>query len=257
MCYNISYLTKKKLDYAKRFGSIGDIADLEKSLDDLYTKAGPVYFVSGFEHPDVPVITNEEPGKIQLFSWGLIPFWVKEVKNAVELSQKTLNARGEDIFEKPSFRNSAKGKRCLVIVDGFFEHHWEGKNSYPFFVRLKNNEPMAIAGLWDSWINNQNGIKRNTFSIITTRANTIMQYIHNKPIASEGSRMPVILPKERYSEWLTCGLDFMDEKDRIKNLLMPCDEKLIESYTVVKLKGKSGVGNSPKAIERFIYPELL
>jgi len=256
MCYNISYLTKKKLEYAKRFGGSVDIEDLEKVLDEFYKKTGPTYFASGFDHPDVPVITDDEPKKIQLFSWGLIPFWVKDVKQAVEISNKTINARGEEMFEKPSFRNSAKGKRCLIIVDGFFEFHWESNNSYPFYICLKNGAPMAVAGLWDTWNNIHEGIQRNTFSIVTTSANPLMHYIHNQPKASQGSRMPVILPEESSSEWIRSGNDQEEVIKRIKKLLTPLDDDLLETYTVPKLKGKNGVGNSPKAIEKFDYPEL-
>jgi putative SOS response-associated peptidase YedK len=257
MCYNISYLTKKKLDYAKRFGSNIDAEELEKVLDELFKKSGPVYYASGFDHPDVPVITNVDPGKIQMFSWGLIPSWVKDSRSAVELSNKTINARGEEMFEKPSFRNSAINKRCLIIVDGFFEYHWEGKNSYPFFIQLKNKEPFALAGLWDNWNNTRDGINRNTFSIITTGANPLMKFIHNKPMASESARMPVIIPGEFYSEWLKTEKDSKNEIDRVKGHLIPYDENLLDSFTVQKLRGKSGVGNSPSAIMKFDYPDLL
>jgi poly(A) polymerase len=40
-----------------------------------------------------------------------------------KLWNKTLNARGETIFEKPSFRKAARDNRCLIYVDGFYEHH--------------------------------------------------------------------------------------------------------------------------------------
>ena len=74
MCYDIRFLTKKKLQYAKRFaGNDKDIEDLEEQLKRLGEKIGPYYHVTGFDHPDVPVITNFERKKIQLFNWGLIP----------------------------------------------------------------------------------------------------------------------------------------------------------------------------------------
>jgi putative SOS response-associated peptidase YedK len=58
----------------------------------------PVFYETGFNHPDIPVLTNERPDSLQFFSWGLIPFWVKDPKQAVEMSNMTLNARGEENF---------------------------------------------------------------------------------------------------------------------------------------------------------------
>jgi putative SOS response-associated peptidase YedK len=257
MCYNISYLTKKRLDYAKRLGELADAEELEKVLDYLSKKANPVYYTSGFAHPDVPVITNKNSGGLQLFSWGLIPAWVKDIKQAVEISSKTLNARGEEMFDKPSFRLSARKKRCLVLVDGFFEFHWVDSKSVPFYIQLKNREPITLAGIWETWKYPAEPIRRNTFSIVTTRANPLMKYIHNKPKGSEGPRMPVIIPKGSGETWLNFepsgnNMDYA----RIKDMITPFDENQMDAYPVASLKGKEGVGNSPKALEKMDYPEL-
>ena len=66
------------------------------------------HHVGFFNEVKLPVITNEEPKQIELFNWGLIPFWVIDEKTANKIREKTANARGESIFDKPSFRNSAK-----------------------------------------------------------------------------------------------------------------------------------------------------
>ncbi len=256
MCYNISYLTKKKLDYAKRLGEMGDVEELEKSLDDLYKKAGPSYYASGFAHPDVPVITNHQPGRIQLFSWGLIPAWVKDIKQALDISNKTLNARGEEMFDKPSYRLSARKKRCLVLVDGFFEFHWIGQKSIPFFIQLKTREPMTLAGLWESWYYAPEQMIRNTFSIVTTKANPMMEFIHNKPKGSEGPRMPVIIPKQDAMSWLSQEIQGDKDLDIVRGKIVPFDDNRMEAYPVASLKGKEGVGNTLKAVERADYPEL-
>ena len=256
MCYNISYLTKKKLDYARKFKEAADIADLEKILDSLFKKAGPTYHTSGFDHPDVPVITNTNPEKIQLFSWGLIPHWVRDSKQAVELSNKTINARGEEMFDKPSFKVSARKKRCLVIVDGFFEYHWKDDKSYPFYITLKSGEPMVLAGIWETWINKIEEISRNTFSIVTTRANSVLQYIHNKPKGSEGPRMPVILPQGADKSWLSKEVSKEEDIKEIKSLLLPFNPDELEAYTVGRLRGKNALGNTSRALEKVDYPEL-
>ncbi len=256
MCYDINFLTKNKIKYARRFaGSDQDIEDLEEQLTKLGERVGPHYHVSGFEHPDVPVITNEEPGKIQLFNWGLIPRWARDVQSAVEISNKTLNARGESMFAKPSFKEPAKTNRCLVIVDGYFEHHWKNGKSYPYHVFLKNDEPMALGGIWDVWKDRVSGLYRKTFSIVTTKANPLMQRIHNNPKASIGPRMPLIIPKQFDNDWLLPTKEPVD-KAIVENVILPYDDDEMDAYTVPRLKGKLAVGNTPKALERYTYDEL-
>jgi putative SOS response-associated peptidase YedK len=255
MCYNVNYLTKKRLEYARRLQGLVDERDLENEFDDILHRTGPVYFVNGFNHPDLPVITNKLPGHIQAFTWGLIPFWVKDPKQAVSLSKMTLNARGEDIFNKPSFRNAARQKRCLVMIDGFFEYHWVRDKSYPFYVKMANEEPMLLAGLWETWNYAKENMVKHTFSIVTTRANPMMAHIHNKPKASEGPRMPVIVPRGMEKIWLGEIQNTADHK-AIEGVIQPFDENKLLAYTVSRLQGKAGVGNTADAIKEYIYDDL-
>jgi len=255
MCYNVNYLTKKRLEYGRRLQGLIDKSNLENEFDDILQRTGPVYFVNGFNHPDVPVITNKMPDHIQTFSWGLIPFWVKDPKQAVSLSKMTLNARGEEIFKKPSFRNAARHKRCLVVIDGFFEYHWFNDKSYPYYIKLASDEPMLLAGLWETWNYTKENIVRYTFSIVTTRANPMMAYIHNKPKASEGPRMPVIVPKGSEKVWLTEIQDSVDQQ-LIEEIIQPYNENELQAFTVSKLQGKTGIGNVPEAIQEYHYNEL-
>jgi len=256
MCYDMNFLTKNKIKYARRFAeSEADISDLEDQLKRLGERISPHYHVSGFEHPDVPVITNEEPKKIQLLNWGLIPGWTKDVQAAVEISNRTLNARNETMFEKPAFRDSAKERRCLVIVDGYFEHHWKEGKSYPYHIFLKNDEPMALGGIWDIWKDLVTGLYRKTFSIVTTEANSLMQHIHNNPKASTGPRMPLIIPKELEKDWFLPAVD-VASMGLVESVIAPFDEEQMEAHTVSRLKGKLAVGNSPKALEKVNYEEL-
>jgi len=255
MCYNISYLTKKRLDYASRYGTESDVEEIEKDLERIGQKTGPIYYVNGYANPDVPVITNHEPGKIQLFGWGLIPPWVKDPMQATQISKKTLNARGEEMFDKPSFKQSATSMRCLVIVDGFFEYHWKDGIAYPYFIKMKNNEPFSLGGLWSSWHYKPEEIYRNTCTIVTTAANGLMTYIHNQPKGSHEPRMPLILARNLESTWLTGG-EHLPDIDTITDLVQPFAADEMEAYPVSKLKGKDGVGNSSVAIERRYYPEL-
>ena len=256
MCYDIRFLTKKKLQYARRFGhNESDIRDLEEQLRKLGEKIPPYYHVTGFDHPDVPVITNIDRKKIQLFNWGLIPGWIKDVRQAVELSNRTLNARSEDMFEKKSFKSAARYRRCLVIVDGFFEYHWKHEKSFPHHILLKNDEPMALAGIWENWKLESEGVSRNTFSIVTTKANSLMAHIHNKPKGSAEPRMPLIIPKELEDEWLKPIEDPLAIEE-LKEIIKPYDTEEMMAYPVSRLKGKQAAGNAPEAIEKVSYPEL-
>src|SRR5659263_355368 len=83
----------------------------------------PNYFVSGFIHPQLPIVKHNG---IFLYEWGLIPFWIKNHTAAKNIQNMTLNAVGETIFEKPSFRNSITTKRCLLGINGFYE--WRNLN---------------------------------------------------------------------------------------------------------------------------------
>jgi len=194
------------------------------------------------------VITNENPKQIQLFTWGLIPFWVKDKKTAEEIRLKTMNARSESIFEKPSFRHAAEQKHCLVLADGFFEwQEYQGKN-YPYYIRLKNHEPFAMAGLWETWLDKETSEELRTYSVITTKANPLMEKIHNKK-----KRMPVILRREDEGEWVGTSLN----KESMQALLVPFDEQEMEAFTIsrlITLKQKNP--NVPEVLQPFTYPEL-
>jgi len=206
------------------------------------------YHASSFDLPKLPVITNEQPTQIQLFTWGLIPFWVKDQKTAEEVRLKTMNARAESIFEKPSFRHAAGKQHCLVLADGFFEwQEVEGRN-YPYYIRLKNQEPFAMAGLWDTWRNPTTAEVIQTYTVITTQANPLMERIHNKK-----KRMPVILPKNKECEWITPSLS----KQAAEPLLVPYDEELMEAYTISRLiTSRQRNPNVPEVSQPFSYPEL-
>jgi len=256
MCYNVNYLTKKRLEYARRLKGIIDERNLENEFNDILSRTGPVFFVNGFNHPDIPVITNSLPEHLQLMTWGLIPFWVKDPAQAVSLSKRTLNARGEAIFQKPSFRNAARNKRCLVLIDGFFEYQWYKEKSYPHYIKMANGEPMLLAGLWETWKYEKEGIVRHTFSIVTTEANPMMAEIHNKPKASEGPRMPVIIPKGLEMDWLS-PVDDPTGKKKVEEVIQPFDESDLIAFTVPKLQGKNGVGNVKEAICEYSYEDLM
>jgi putative SOS response-associated peptidase YedK len=148
---------------------------------------------NGFEHPVMPLITHQNPTEIQLFHWGFLPQWATETN----FRKNTLNAKAETLHQLPSFQNYIQ-QRCLILVDGFYEWQWldaKGKNKQKYLITQEDKTPFALAGLWNTWSNNNTTI--NTFTIITTVANTLMETIHNTK-----KRMPFILNPDEEELWL-------------------------------------------------------
>jgi len=140
----------------------------------------------------VAVIPNQEPRKLELFQWGLIPAWAKDPK----IGNSLINARAETVAEKPAFRAAFRRRRCLVLADGFYEWKKTGKAKTPMYIQMKDGAPFAFAGLWEVW-SAPDGSTLRTCTLLTTTANELVQGIHD--------RMPVILPPEAFGIWLTPG----------------------------------------------------
>lgn len=170
-------------------------------------------FINGFDHLPSPIILKSTPQIISThFSWGLLPYWSKDI----DFRNNTLNARLETISEKPSFREIIHN-RCLVIATAFYEWHWldeKGSKKQPYIIYAEE-EIFAMAGLYSDWINPQTGEIMFTFTIVTTEANTTMQYIHNHK-----KRMPIILKKEDESAWL-------DSSNHVKDFGYPYSSNLV------------------------------
>ena len=185
MCFNISVNSSKK-----------KIEDAFNAQFDLGYEFIPNDSFNGFTNPKIPVITNENPNKIQMCDWGLIPYWIIDEVKASNIKNKTLNARSETLEKKPSFKNLIGKKHCLVIVDGFYEWRHEGKNKIKHHIYFNNKELFAFAGLWDRWVNKMTGEIISSFSIITQKASGIMEHIHNSKL-----RQPIIIDKRNRDKW--------------------------------------------------------
>jgi putative SOS response-associated peptidase YedK len=181
------------------------------------------------------VITNTKPDQVSFFKWGLIPFWAKDEK----IGNKLINAKSETILEKPSFKNSFKRKRCLVLSDGFFE--WKkinAKEKIPYRIFLEEEPLFAMAGIWDTW-KNPEGNQVYSFSILTTSANKLMENIHN--------RMPVILDREGEKQWLADR-----NPDELLKLFEPFPADKMTAYPISKLVN-SPVNDKPEILEPVEY----
>ncbi len=187
---------------------------------------------------DVAVIANtkeNEGGKnVEFFQWGLIPSWAKDAK----IGNRMINARSETLSEKPSFRTAYKRRRCLILADGWYE--WQEipgeKTKQPVYIRLKSKDPFAFAGLWEEWKANWMEKPLRSCTIITCAANQFLEEIHH--------RMPVILPKDAYSQWLD-----PDEQssEKLQPLLKPYTSDDMDAYPVSRFVNRPA-NDSPECI---------
>lgn len=246
MCYDIKVSLERQLKVAKHYGDKEVIAALEKQLMPLLNPIEREFYqISGFDHPNLIVL---EPSGIALAEWGLIPNWTKNNNQAEQFRNNNLNARAESIQEKPSFNDAFEHGRVVLFVDGFYEHQHRGNRSYPYYIERSDKKPMALACVLDRWNDPIKGDVRKTFSIVTTKANSLMAEIHNNPKLME-PRMPLILEEANLYDWLR--VDTIAEK-----ILNTQIDPALNSHTVRPLRGIATLKNNPLAAAEFNYPEL-
>lgn len=149
-------------------------------------------------HPLADVGDEAVPEReVLLGSFGLIPHWSKDTK----IARHTYNARSETVAEKPSFRDSwRKAQHCIIPVETFFEPDWRSGKAVPTRIGNANGEPLGVAGLWSTWRDSL-GETLHSFTMLTINADQhrFMNQFH-KP--TDEKRMIVILPPDRYDDWL-------------------------------------------------------
>ncbi|HLL54960.1 MAG TPA: SOS response-associated peptidase [Myxococcaceae bacterium] len=167
----------------------------------------------------VPVVTNSGERKLELYRWGLVPAWAKDVK----IGNNLINARSDTVAEKPSFRSAFKKRRCLMLVDGFYEWRTDADGKTPFHIHRKDGQPFAVAALWEEW-KTPEGQPLRTCAIITTGPNAVMTPIHD--------RMPVILSKQGQALWLQPGEVKAEE---LMPLLVPYQPDELQAFEVSRV----------------------
>lgn len=178
------------------------------------------------------VAPKEQPDaapRLEAFHWGLIPSWAKDRK----IASRMINARSETLAEKPAFKGLFKKKRLLIPMDGFYE--WKAGSAdgpltakgkpakQPMFIHRSDDEPMAVAGLWTAWKDPESAGEEGdpmwlmSATVITTAANETMSPVHD--------RMPVMVPKSRWAEWLDPSNDDIESLSTLFD--MSADESLV------------------------------
>lgn len=207
------------------------------SVDEQLLDRGPNFNTA----PTTSVYVVHADGGVRAldaFRWGLVPSWAKDTK----IGARMINARAETLAEKPAFKRAFAKRRCIIPADGFYE--WkplagpEGAKpaKQPYFIHRPDGEPYAFAGIWETW-KGPKGSKAapgveglpapapveplRSCSIITTSANTAMSELHD--------RMPVMLPRSAWEEWLSPEVD---DLDLLGKLLVPASDDLITFHAV-------------------------
>lgn len=171
--------------------------------------------------------------RLEQARWGLLPSWSKELKTKFP----SFNARSETAAEKASFKASMKSKRALIPATGYFEWQTDPDSGVktPHFIRPKDGELMAMAGLYTWWkdpaATGDDDGWHLTATILTSDAVHTLEHIHD--------RNPVPLPHSFWDVWLDPTVvgdqALVDEAVRAA---LPVAEDL-EWYPVGKVTGDS------------------
>ena len=165
-----------KEDILKKFGVFRDrVGDLNKQ----YNIAPTI---------NIAIFTNT---KLYTYAhFGLIPSW------ATSRASMQINARSETVFEKSSFKEAYKQRRCLIPLNGYFEWKKDAatKKSIPHFIVSATGDYFTFAGIYESWYDNTLNESILTCALLTTEPNETIETLHD--------RMPVILEEDQWDLWL-------------------------------------------------------
>ena len=226
------------------------------------------FFSLGNENAALPVLLQGASGpRLAQLTWGFIPNWrsdrpkddplkaVDRANKGLEIGRKTWNSASETMFddEKPTWRDSAHDRRCVIVLEGYFEFHYQDEVRYPFYISPADGDCIAVAGLWDiATINDEEHL---TCAILTQEADETLQQINNGGV--NPYRMPIMLNSEQFDQWLEPINQGDDAQIEVINKLMatPSDRKL-EFITVAK-NDEYMLENNEQAHDSFEYKELV
>ncbi len=189
---------------------------------------------------EIPAVADSRGRRVlDLVRWGLVPSWAK----SISVGDRMINARAETVLTNNSYKRPFERRRCIVPADGFYEWQTiEGqKVRQPWFIRRRDGEPLAFAGLWSIWHDRNLGDdapRIRSCTIITTEPNELMRDIHN--------RMPVILPESAWDTWLDAE---NHDVQSLTQLLVPSPSDELEAWPITTRVNKPD-HNGPELLER-------
>lgn len=209
----------------------------------------------GFDY-GLNAVLKPLPGKadfeIVQMEWGFIPSYLKTREDVDKMRHgykdstgkfrppiTTLNAVSEEMLAPGKiYRDAGLNRRCLVLSSGFYEWRHvfplnkrtgqplKTANKYPYFITLKDKEYFFMAGIWQPWTDKATGEYVESFAIVTTAANKLMEQVHNSK-----KRMPTILTDDLAYEWLFGSLD---EKRITEIAKTQYPSEKMEAYPIAK-----------------------
>lgn len=185
-------------------------------------------------HTTTVLCVTEQLLAFKKMRWGLVPGWAKTVKDADRYSMT--NAKSEEITQKKSYKIPFQKRRCIIPLSGFYEWRTEGKIKIPFAISLKNEAIMSVAGIWEHWQSGETGETVDSFSVVTTAANSFMAHIH--------TRMPVILNSDQERVWI--GVD--SDSEALSQIMRSSDSEELSARKVSTLVN-STKNNSPELLQ--------
>jgi putative SOS response-associated peptidase YedK len=195
------------------------------------------YHVSGFVRPFLPVTLNNNIDVIDEARWKLIPFWVK-TEEAAKKYANTLNAESETVFEKASYKPYILKNRGLLYVNGFYEPHVVPglKATENYYIYKPNKEIFTLGIVYAPFTDQETGETYNSFSILTTKANPLLEEVHNAK-----KRMPFVVPEYNREAWLNST-----SKEEIQSLMKPYEFEL-STHRVMRVTAARGIDlNTPE-----------
>ncbi len=218
MCFTVSVTTDKAKKAIIDYLNSNQGVQMHFSFDDF----GDKHLVSGFAHPELPIVKQ---GSIELGEWGLVPSFIVKEEQARDIQNKTLNARADTIHEKKSYKNSIVSQRCVLVVDGFFEWRHVSEEKIPYYIYPTDGTVFYLGCIYNTWTDQSTGEMKDTFSIITTEANPLMEFIHNNK-----KRMPLILNKDDIAQWI----DPQSPLQKVNKLMTAYDETFMSAHSISK-----------------------
>ena len=164
--------------------------------------------------------------------WGLIPSWADDPR----IGNRTINARAETAAERPAFRAAFRQRRCLIVADGFYEWQSSGSRKQPYYIHLEQQQPFAIAGLWETWEGPDHAAIESC-TLLTTEPNSLVRPIHD--------RMPAIVAPDEYTAWLD---PTQQRPEQLLPLLQPYPSEAMTAYQVSPRVNSPAI-DDPQCIE--------